>query len=68
MLALGSPFLSKAKGGVVHAMRLKYTGETEREFPGFGVFGPGYEGEIDDLKAEVLLTTGFFVKPEEDDQ
>ncbi|MEW6424978.1 MAG: hypothetical protein AB1523_09590 [Bacillota bacterium] len=41
-------------------MKLKFIGDYEKFFPGFGIYKPGQSVEVDDEKAKELLSTGSF--------
>ena len=41
-------------------MRLKFNRDRELEIVGFGVFSPGWKGEVKDELAKEMLKTGYF--------
>ncbi|MBO8169963.1 MAG: hypothetical protein H0Z35_12385 [Thermoanaerobacteraceae bacterium] len=45
--------------------KLKFIGQTAREIPSQGIFKPGWEGEVENDEAKILLSTGLFEEVKE---
>ena len=41
-------------------MLLKYNQNSELEIVGFGVYSPGWKGEVEDKLGKKMLDTGYF--------